>query len=83
MVYFQTRRRNLGKFCRVLQWKMLVFFVDIVPILRPYDIIYDRLVYFVAIWNIFPPCWYIAQRKIWQPWLRVRRYVTSLEMAAF
>jgi hypothetical protein len=22
----------------------------------------------VVIWYIFPPFWYVVQRKIWQPW---------------
>jgi hypothetical protein len=30
-------------------------------ILRPFGIFYGHLVY-------FPPSWYVAQRKIWQPW---------------
>jgi hypothetical protein len=29
MEYFQTKNRNLGKFCSVLQWKMLVYFMTI------------------------------------------------------
>jgi hypothetical protein len=29
MVYFQTENPNLGKFWRVLQWKMLVYFMYI------------------------------------------------------
>jgi hypothetical protein len=34
MVCFQTKDPNLGKFCRVLQWKMLVYFMAIWSILR-------------------------------------------------
>jgi hypothetical protein len=29
MLYFQTKKPNLGKFWRALEWKMLVFFVDL------------------------------------------------------
>jgi hypothetical protein len=29
MAYFQTQSPNLGKFCWVLQWKMLVYFMAI------------------------------------------------------
>jgi hypothetical protein len=54
MVYFQTKTRNLGTFWRVLQWKRLVYFMDIWSILRPFDIFCDHLVYFVVIRNIFP-----------------------------
>jgi hypothetical protein len=56
MVYFQTENSNLGKFWRVLQWKMLVF-------LWPFGLFYGRLVNIVAIgyilwsfWYIFPHC---------------------------
>jgi hypothetical protein len=44
MAYFQTKNPNLSKFCRVLQWKMLVYFMAIWSILRQFKI------YFVAIW---------------------------------
>jgi hypothetical protein len=44
MIYFQTRNPNLGKFWRFLQWKMLVYFMDIWSI-------YGRLIYFIAIWH--------------------------------
>jgi hypothetical protein len=37
MAYFQTKNPDLGKFWRVLQWKMLVFYMAI-------------WVYFIAIW---------------------------------
>jgi hypothetical protein len=56
MVYFQTKNPNLGKFWRVLQWKLLAHFC--------------RLVYFTAIWYIlwsfdmFPPFWYVVPSKI-------------------
>jgi hypothetical protein len=67
MVYFQTKKCNLGKFCRALQWKMLVYFMDVVSILRPFERFYDSLVYFVAIWYIFPRVGILHQEKIWQP----------------
>jgi hypothetical protein len=34
MVYFQTKNPDLGKFWRALQWKMLVYFMDIWHILH-------------------------------------------------
>jgi hypothetical protein len=43
---------NLGKFCRVLQWKLLVHFMAVTSILRPYGIFWSfgifscHLVYF-------------------------------------
>jgi hypothetical protein len=39
---FQTKNSNLGKFCKALQWKMLVFFMSILyilSILRPNGIL--------------------------------------------
>jgi hypothetical protein len=42
IINIQTKNPNLGKFWRVLQLKMLVYFMDI------------WYVYFVVIWHIFP-----------------------------
>jgi hypothetical protein len=42
---------------------MLVYFMDTWSILRPFDLFYDHLVYFVLIWNIFPRFWYIVPSK--------------------
>jgi hypothetical protein len=53
MAYFQTRIPNLGKFWRVLQWKMLVYFMAIWPTVRPFGIFCDRLEYLRAIYYIF------------------------------
>jgi hypothetical protein len=59
LVYFQTKNPNLGKFCRVLHWKMLVCFnghLVIFPaiwyILWHFGIFYGTLVHFIAIWYI-------------------------------
>jgi hypothetical protein len=38
MVCFQTKNQNLGKFWRVSQWKMLVYFMDTWSILRSFVI---------------------------------------------
>jgi hypothetical protein len=42
MAYFQTKKSNLGKFWRVLQWKMLVYFMVIWSV-------YCHLLYIVVI----------------------------------
>jgi hypothetical protein len=60
----------VGKFWRVLKWKMLVYFKAIWSILQTFGIFCDHLEYFTAIWYIYPPFWYFALRKIWQPWHR-------------
>jgi hypothetical protein len=85
MVYFQSKNPNLCKFGRVLEWKMLIHFIDICNILRTFGIFYDQLVNFMTNWYIlcsfgtfcvhfvhfvhFFRFWYHALRKIWQPWL--------------
>jgi hypothetical protein len=61
MVYFQTKNPNLGNFGKVLQWKMLVYFMAILSIFLLFGALYDYLPYFMVIWYIFVP------RKIWQP----------------
>jgi hypothetical protein len=51
---FSDQSCNLGKFGRALQWKMLVYFMNIWSILRPFDKFYGYLVYFVVNWYIYP-----------------------------
>jgi hypothetical protein len=66
IVCFQTKNPNLGKFWMFLQWKILVKLLTIWYILRPFEICYGHLVYFVVIWYIFPR-FGILYQKIWQP----------------
>jgi hypothetical protein len=51
MVCFQTKNPNFGKFWRVLQWKILVYFMTIWSILEIFN---GHFVYYVVIWYIFP-----------------------------
>jgi hypothetical protein len=67
MVCFQTKNPNLGKFWRVLLWKILLYFMTIWPILRPLQIFYGHLIYFVAIWYIFPRFGILDQEKSGNP----------------
>jgi hypothetical protein len=53
MVHFQTKNPNLGKFWKVLQWKMFGIFRAILSISRPTGVFYGHLVHFVVIWYIF------------------------------
>jgi hypothetical protein len=62
---FQTKNPNLGKFWRVLLWKIIPYFMTIWSILRPLEIFFGHLVYFVEIWSFYP-FWYFGPRKIWQ-----------------
>jgi hypothetical protein len=50
---FKPKNPNLGKFWRVLQWKILVYFMTIWSYLRPVDIFCGHLVHFMVIWYIF------------------------------
>jgi hypothetical protein len=54
MVCFQTKSPNLGKFWGALDWKILIYFMAVCSILWTFGKIYDHLVHFVLIWNIFP-----------------------------
>jgi hypothetical protein len=67
MVHFQTKNRNLGNFWRALQWKMLVYPMDIWSILRPFGIFRGNLVYFVVIWYIFLRVGILYQEKSGNP----------------
>jgi hypothetical protein len=67
MVCFQTQNPNLGKFWRVLQWKILVNFMTIWSILRPLEIFYCHLVYCVVIWYIFPRFGILYEEKSGNP----------------
>jgi hypothetical protein len=51
MVCFQTKNPNLGKFWRVLQWKILVYFKTVWSILLSFEIFYGHLVYFMYVWS--------------------------------
>jgi hypothetical protein len=53
MAYFQTKNPNLGKFLRVLQWKMIVNFMAIWNILWPFGLFYGYLVYFSRIGMLY------------------------------
>jgi hypothetical protein len=52
---FSMKNPNLGKFSRVLQWKTLVPFCQLVYFAAywPFGIFCGHLVYFVVIWYIF------------------------------
>jgi hypothetical protein len=70
MAHFQTQNPNLGTFWRVLQWKMLVHFMTISSILRPFGTFCGRLLHFVVIWYIFPRFGLLYQEKSGNPDLK-------------
>jgi hypothetical protein len=49
MVCFQTKNPNFGKIGRVLEYKMLLYFMTFWNILRPFGIIYSLLV--CSLWS--------------------------------
>jgi hypothetical protein len=55
MVCFQTKNPNLGKFWRVLLWKILVYFMTIWSTLQPLEIFYGHFVFFCGNLVYFPP----------------------------
>jgi hypothetical protein len=64
MACFLTKNPNLGKFWRVLQWKILVYFMTFWS--TNFTAIGNNLwPYFVVIWCISPR----FGTKIWQPWI--------------
>jgi hypothetical protein len=67
MFCFQTKNPNLGKFWRVLQWKILVDVMIIWSILLPMETFYGHLVDFVVIWYIFPHFGILYQGKSGNP----------------
>jgi hypothetical protein len=67
MAYFQTKNPNLGKFWRVLQWKMLKYFMVKWSILWPFGILSSHLVYIMAIWYIFPSFGMLYHEKSGNP----------------
>jgi hypothetical protein len=75
MAYVQTKNPDLGKFWRVLQWKMLVYFImTIWPILRPFGIFWGNLVHCLVIWYIFSRFGMLSQDKSGSPaheWVRL------------
>jgi hypothetical protein len=73
MAYFQTKNPNSGQFWKVLQWKMLVYFMAIRSVLRPFGIFCGILVYFMVISYIFSRFGMLCQEKSGNPVHESRR----------
>jgi hypothetical protein len=71
MVYFQTKNPNMGNFCKVLQWKMLVYFMAIWSISQLFGIF--AAIYYV-LWsfgNVLARFGMLCQEKSGNPaWLQ-------------
>jgi hypothetical protein len=79
MVCFQTKNLNLGKFCRVLLLKILLYFMTIWSILRPLEIFNGHSVYFVVIWYMFPRFGILDQEKSGNPGPKSQSYDRELQ----
>jgi hypothetical protein len=74
---FKPKNQNLGKFCSVLLWKILVYFMTIWSMLWPLEIFFDHLVYFVLIWNTFPRFVILYQEKSGNPGMDLHFYLKT------
>jgi hypothetical protein len=70
MVSFQTQNPNLGKFCRVSEWKRLLFSLAIWNTLQPFGNL-------LAIWYIFLSFGILFQEKSGNPDLGCRKSLVS------
>jgi glycosyltransferase involved in cell wall biosynthesis len=64
---FKPKKPNLGKFLRVLQWKILVYFMDIWSIFRPFRIYFMALWYILSSFGIFSPFWFFVPKQSGNP----------------
>jgi hypothetical protein len=71
MVYLQTKNPNFGKFWRVIECKMLIYFMSIWNNLPTVGIFYDNLVHFVLIWYTFSRFGIKYQEKSGNPFLTI------------
>jgi hypothetical protein len=60
---FSYQKYQIGYLWRALDRKMLVYIFAILNVLRPFGILYGRLVYFVSVWCIFPRFGILCQEK--------------------
>jgi hypothetical protein len=68
-----TFSNQKSKFCRVFQWKTLVYYMPILSIICPFGLciicpfglIYANFVYFMPIWYISPRFKFVKNRQKW------------------
>jgi hypothetical protein len=60
---FSNQKSQFWQILGVLQWKILVYFMTIWYVLRPFEIFYGHSVYFVVIWYISPRFGILYQEK--------------------
>jgi hypothetical protein len=64
---FQTKNPNLGKFWRVLQWRMLVYVMAIWSISPQFGRSCGHSIYFTVIWYVFSRFGILYQEKSGNP----------------
>jgi hypothetical protein len=72
MIWSQTKNLKLGKFWRVLQWKIMYRYMYILWTLGPFTVFcYNLWTFSIVRGNLvyFSPFWYFVAKKIWQPWV--------------
>jgi hypothetical protein len=67
MVYFRTKKFNLGKFLQGFLWKMMAYFMAIWSILQPFGMFHGNLVHFLVICYIFSRFGMLYQEKSGTP----------------
>jgi hypothetical protein len=68
MAHFQTNNPNLGKFWRVLRWKILLYFTPSWSVLQPFSIFCGHLVYLMVTYLVyFSCCGMLYQEKSGNP----------------
>jgi hypothetical protein len=64
MVCFSNQKSQFGSILGVLEWKILVYIKTTWSILRPLEIFYGHLVYFVTIRYIIPILVYCIKKNL-------------------
>jgi hypothetical protein len=64
---FKPKNPNLYKFWSALDCKMLIYFMAICNISQTFEILFDQLVHFVFIWDIFSGFGIMHQEKSGNP----------------
>jgi hypothetical protein len=66
-IFSDQKNPNLGKFWRVWQWNLLVYFIAIWYILWTVGIFCGHLKYFIVVWYIFSRFGILHQEKSGNP----------------
>jgi hypothetical protein len=76
---FSNQKSQFGLILEGLAMQDVGIFMAIWSVFRPFGRFSGHLVYFVAIWYIFPIFWYVLPRKIWHAWVSRFRHLFVVE----